>query len=71
MVQQKKEILIVEDNQMNASLVAAVLEERGYCVFTAADGNEGLEKLETNSGIKGGSAIFSCRIKRELDFSVW
>lgn len=47
------ELLVVEDDQMNASMIVAVLEERGYRVHAAADGDEGLEMLEKNPEIKG------------------
>ena len=50
---QQKKLLIVEDDQMNASLIAAVLEERGYTVLTAGDGDEGLEVLAGDTAIEG------------------
>ncbi|MBN1757787.1 MAG: response regulator [Chitinispirillaceae bacterium] len=50
---QQKKVLIVEDDQMNASLIAAVLEERGYNVLTAGDGDVGLEILAKDQEIAG------------------
>ena len=40
-----KTILVVEDEEAIASLVATVLEEEGYRVVTAANGREGLARL--------------------------
>ena len=51
MEKQPKKILVVEDDQMNASMISAVLEERGYRVVTAGDGDLGLAILEKNDDI--------------------
>jgi CheY-like chemotaxis protein len=39
-------ILVAEDNIVNQSLVAAVLEKAGYQIVLAADGHEALEYFE-------------------------
>ncbi|MBI2952919.1 MAG: response regulator [Chloroflexi bacterium] len=39
-------VLVIDDDQDIVSLVAMVLEAEGYTVQTAADGREGLQKLE-------------------------
>ncbi len=48
-----KKVLVVEDDQMNASMISTVLEERGYLVITAGDGDLGLAILEEDDGIDG------------------
>ncbi len=40
-----KSILVIEDNALLADLIAEVLQEEGYDVEVAADGQEGLNKL--------------------------
>lgn len=42
-----KKILVVDDNQDNRELVVKVLRNNGYRVIEAADGEEALEKAET------------------------
>ena len=44
-----KTILIVEDEQAIAEMLAAILEETDYQVVTAGNGQEALTKLETTS----------------------
>ncbi len=39
-----KKILLVEDSPTQAAKTRLVLEEKGYKVFVAADGNEGISK---------------------------
>lgn len=41
-----KTVLVIDDEQDLRSLVALVLEEEGFTVETAADGQEGLEAVE-------------------------
>lgn len=40
-----KSILVVEDNNILADLIAEVLEEEGYDVQVAQDGQDGLQKM--------------------------
>ena len=40
-------ILLVEDNEMNRDMLSRRLERRGYEVALAVDGNEGLEKAQS------------------------
>jgi twitching motility two-component system response regulator PilH len=40
-----KSILVVEDNQVLAELIAEVLQEEGYSVGVACNGHEALERL--------------------------
>lgn len=40
-----KTVLIIEDNQAVVDTMKSVLELEGYTVFTAADGQEGIEAL--------------------------
>ncbi len=42
----EKKILIVEDSRSTRTLLAKVLDQKGYSVVTAANGQEGLEKLK-------------------------
>jgi CheY-like chemotaxis protein len=44
-----KTILIVEDEQAIAEMLAAILEETDYQVVTAGNGQEALKRLETTS----------------------
>ena len=53
MDKQPKKILVVEDDQMNASMISAVLEEHGYRVVTAGDGDLGLAILEKDDAVDG------------------
>lgn len=39
----KKKILYIEDNDQNLYLVTFILENRGYEVFSARDGQEGID----------------------------
>ena len=43
----KKKILIIDDSQFMANLISEILTEAGYDVITAADGYQGLQKVET------------------------
>ena len=40
----KTKILIIEDNEQNLYLVSFILEKKGYEVFPARDGREGIEE---------------------------
>jgi len=40
-----KSILVIEDNALLANLIAEVLQEEGYHVAVARDGQDGLQKL--------------------------
>jgi len=42
----KKKILVVDDNRLSLEIARSNLEQAGYEVATAGDGNEGLEKLQ-------------------------
>jgi CheY-like chemotaxis protein len=53
MEKQLRKILVVEDDQMNALMISAVLEEHGYRVVTAGDGDQGLAILEKTEDIDG------------------
>lgn len=44
-----KKILIVEDNELNLKLMKDLLEYSGYLVYTADNGKEALEIVESNS----------------------
>lgn len=46
MTQEPTQILVVDDEDMVRLLIRRTLEEKGYRVVTAADGNEGLAKLD-------------------------
>ncbi|HQK15315.1 MAG TPA: response regulator, partial [Anaerolineae bacterium] len=43
---QKKQILVVEDQDLLLMAIRDVLEMEGYTVITASDGVEGLEMME-------------------------
>ena len=40
-----KTILVVDDELSNAEVLALILEEEGYRVFTAANGRHGMERI--------------------------
>ena len=44
-----KRVLITEDNELNAEILAAILEEQGFLVEFAADGEECVEKVYRSS----------------------
>jgi len=46
MTREPVQILVVDDEDMVRLLIRRILEEHGYRVVTAADGNEGLAKLD-------------------------
>jgi len=46
MTQEPVQILVVDDEDAVRLLIRRILEEKGYRVVTAADGNEGLAKLD-------------------------
>lgn len=46
MDQDQKKILIIEDDPLIREMVTEILEDRGYKVFCADDGDVGLELLE-------------------------
>jgi two-component system, cell cycle response regulator DivK len=41
-------ILLVEDNELNRDMLMRRLQRKGYCVESAINGKEGLEKAETS-----------------------
>jgi CheY-like chemotaxis protein len=47
----KATILVADDDTFIQKMIKAVLEERGYTVFTANDGNQALELLERERNI--------------------
>ena len=40
----KGKVLVIEDNEQNLYLIRYILEESGYEVFSAADGQEGIDR---------------------------
>ena len=48
-MEQKKKILIVEDNDIHRKILSDALEARGYLVEEASDGFSALKKLESKS----------------------
>ena len=44
-----RKILLVEDNEMNRDMLKRRLERRGYRVFVAVDGRQGLEMAHSES----------------------
>ena len=44
-----KKILVVDDDKGTVEVVKAALTRKGYEVFTAGDGDEGLELVKTNN----------------------
>ena len=48
-MEQKKKILIVEDNDIHRKILSDALEARGYLVVEASDGFSALKKLESKS----------------------
>ena len=51
MTAKQKKVLVVEDDRMNSAMISAVLEERGYTVVVADDGDAGLRTLEKEGDI--------------------
>lgn len=49
MVGAVKKILLVEDNEMNRDMLSRRLTKRGYTVFMAVDGAEGVAKVHSES----------------------
>jgi DNA-binding NtrC family response regulator len=45
---ERARILIVDDDETIRTVLATILEEKGYAVDTAENGNEGIEKTKTN-----------------------
>ncbi|MGD0885329.1 MAG: response regulator [Thermodesulfovibrionales bacterium] len=45
----KRKILVVEDDAVNRKFFESLLRERGYHVFTAADGKEALSLIKRES----------------------
>jgi CheY-like chemotaxis protein len=43
----KKRVLYIEDNEQNLYLVKFLLEKHGYEVFSAMDGQEGIDRAAT------------------------
>ncbi|MFH1415875.1 MAG: response regulator [Elusimicrobiota bacterium] len=48
MSKKKKKILVIEDNPFNREITELTLQEAGFEVILAEDGEEGLEKLKEN-----------------------
>jgi CheY-like chemotaxis protein len=46
---ESRKILLVEDNEMNRDMLKRRLERRGYRVFVAVDGKQGLEMASSES----------------------
>jgi two-component system chemotaxis response regulator CheY len=46
-----KKIMVIDDDDANLQMIAAVMESRGYFVITASDGERGLELLEKENNI--------------------
>jgi len=46
LIENEKKILVVDDNRLSLEIARSNLEQAGYEVATAGDGNEGLEKLQ-------------------------
>lgn len=42
-------ILLVEDNEMNRDMLSRRLERKGYQIIMAVDGNEGVQKAQTDN----------------------
>ncbi|MCH8225121.1 MAG: response regulator [Chloroflexi bacterium] len=42
-------VLVVEDNEMNRDMLSRRLERRGYEVITAVDGEDGVNKAQSES----------------------
>ena len=42
-------VLVVEDNEMNREMLSRRLERRGYEVITAVDGEDGVNKAQSES----------------------
>jgi two-component system, chemotaxis family, chemotaxis protein CheY len=51
MNQDAKTALVVEDDPLNREMVVTLLEDRGYAVFPAEDGDDGLTILEKNGPV--------------------
>jgi len=51
MSQDAKKALVVEDDPLNREMVVTLLEDRGYTVFQAEDGDVGLNILETKGSV--------------------
>jgi len=49
---QGKKALVVEDNHFHQKMVATLLESLGYTVFTAADGDTGLEVVNSEHDLE-------------------
>lgn len=48
MAENKKRILLIEDNSFNREIVELALKKAGFEVILAVDGEDGLKKLEKN-----------------------
>lgn len=78
----EKTILIVDDEEHLQSNMVAYLEDEGYTVITAADGESGIERLEKNAidlgiidmrlpGMDGNSFIIKAhQIRPDMKFIV-
>ena len=47
----KATVLVVDDEPLIRRLIVAILSRRGYAVFEAEDGHDGLERLDAHAGI--------------------
>ncbi len=54
-------ILVVDDNQLNLEVAAGILEDEGFIVDTAADGEQAIEKL-LSSGVGYSLVVMDCQM---------
>ncbi len=60
----KQKVLIIEDNAVNAQLLTLFLEEAGFEVVRAHDGQTGLETIASHKGI---NVVLLDRIMPDMD----
>lgn len=63
----KKKILYIEDNEQNLYLVRFILEKHGYEVFSATDGQEGIDLA---AGIKPDLILLDIQLPRMDGYTV-
>ena len=44
----EKTALIIDDSEINRDIISAYLEDEDYTIFSAADGQEGIEEFKAN-----------------------